>query len=241
MKKNFYRFLSFISPTPKLLLLHGILFSCFCFAQQKNGSASLNPKADSIQKVLITAKSDTTLAAAYVALTEELYLSNIDTVLPLCNKAIQIIDSKLAKSNDAEKKSFLTTKANALNNMGFVYKEQGNITKALEWYHESLKIREDIGDKRGIANSLSNIGRIYHNRGDIPKALDCYNKSLKTQNEIGDKQGIAVSLTNIGFIYFNQGDIQKALEWYHKSLKISEEIGDKEGVAISLGNIGQVS
>ena len=246
-KALFHFFYSFIFQR-KSLSQCGVLLSCFLYSNavistpeyRLSEPQSFNSKVDSIRKVLLKAKADTTKAAAYVALTEELYLSNIDTVLPLCSKAIQIIDSKLAKANDIEKKSFLLTKANAINNMGFVYKQQGNIINALELYKKSLKIREDIGDKSGIALSLNNIGLIYFNQGEIPKALEYYNKSLRIQTEIADKKGIARSLNNIGFIHFNQGDIPRALECYNKSLKIREEIDDKEGIATSYLNIGNV-
>jgi two-component sensor histidine kinase len=130
--------------------------------------------------------------------------------------------------------------ANSLNNIGYVYHNQGDIPKALEYYHKSLKIQEEIGDKEGIAISLNNIGVIYRSQGDIPKALEYYHKSLNIQEEIGNKLGIARSLDNIGMIYNNQEDIPKALTYFHKSLKIQEEIGDKEGIATSLNNIGNI-
>lgn len=238
MKIN--RYSTYLITAKKRLRIAVFLTFCFCLAQQNRGGAALNSKIDSLQNIFKTAKQDTARAAIYVALSEELYLSDIDTVLPLCFKAIQIADAKIDNANNAEKNSFLTTKANALNNIGYVYKQQGNIAKALEWYNKSLKIREEIGNKYGIANSLNNIGRIYNIQGDIRKAIECYDKSLKIQNEIGDKQGASISINNIGLIYNNQGDIPKALEYYNKSLKIQDEIGDKQGVGISLHNIGHV-
>ena len=138
------------------------------------------------------------------------------------------------------KTKYLSYLADALNNIGYIYMNQGDIPKALEYYHKSLKIKEEIGDKDGIAISLNNIGVIYKNQGDIPKALEYFHKSLKIKEEIGDKKGIAMSLNNIGAIYRNQGDIPKALEYYHESLKIQEEIGDKKGMASSLNNIGVI-
>ena len=134
----------------------------------------------------------------------------------------------------------LTHLGGALNNIGYVYRNQGDIPKALEYYHKSLKIQEEIGDKSGIATSLNNIGLIYYNQGDLPKALEYYHKSLKIEEEIGNKKGIATSLINIGTIYSGQGDIPKALEYFHKSLKIQEEIGGKSGIALSLNNIGGI-
>ena len=118
--------------------------------------------------------------------------------------------------------------------------QQGDIPKALEYYHRSLKIQEEIKDKSGIAQSLNNIGFIYQNQGDIPKALEYYHRSLRIREEIKEKMGTASSLINIGAIYQNQGDIPKALEYFHRSLKIREEIKDKSGIAYSLNNIGAI-
>ena len=240
MKKRGYIFLLSLLASRKWWCAVGVFSFLFCAAQQNNGSLAKNPKIDSLQKVLATTTQDTMRANVYLALSEELYLSNIDTVEPLCLKAIQIVDASISKANDVEKKALLTSKAGAINNIGYVYKQRGNITKALEWYLKSLKIREEIGNKYGIANSINNIGRIYQIQGDMSKTLECYNRSLKIQNEIGDKQGASISLNNLGSIYNYQGDIAKALDFYNRSLIIQEQIADKQGVGISLRNIGQV-
>jgi two-component sensor histidine kinase/Tfp pilus assembly protein PilF len=145
---------------------------------------------------------------------------------------------KLIKNNGA--KGLKKSLANALNNIGFLYNYQGDIPRALAYFHESLKIQEEIGDKKGIAHSFNNIGVIYDDQGDITKALEYYHKSLKIQEEIGEKKGITNELNNIGYVYNEQGDIAKALEYYHKSLKIQEEIGYKKGIANSLNNIGVI-
>jgi len=138
--------------------------------------------------------------------------------------------------------------AGALNNIGFIHQVQGDIPVALKYYHNSLKIREEISDspdeaiaksgKRGMAESYINIGFIHYNQGAIPLALDYYHKSLKIREELGNKQEMAYSYNNIGVIHDNQGDIPLALEHYHKSLNIREEISDKKGIATSLANIG---
>ncbi len=194
---------------------------------------------DSLTTIIREAKHDTSLAAAYVELSNILYISNLDTVIPLCTKAIEIAERNLASGPPPSlEKKYLSSLADALNNIGYIYHGKGDIPKGLEYFHKSLKIEEEIGDKKGIAVSLNNIGYIYMNQGDIPKALEYFHRSLKIQEEIGDKKGIAISSNNIGLIYENQGDISKGLEYYHKSLKIQEELGDKKGIAISLNNIG---
>jgi len=128
----------------------------------------------------------------------------------------------------------------ALNNFGAIYNIQGDIPKALEFYHNSLNIYEEMGDKTGMAITLNNIGIIYNDQGDIHKALECYHKSLKISEERSDKEAIATCLNNFGVIYNNQGEIPKALECYHKSLNNYKEMGNKSGMATALNNIGMV-
>ena len=62
-------------------------------------------------------------------------------------------------------------------------------------------IKEEIGDKRGIANSHNNIADIYLLMGNYKEAMENYLASLKIKQEIGDKGGIANSYSNIGELF----------------------------------------
>ena len=124
--------------------------------------------------------------------------------------------------------------------MAIIYQTQGKYPEALETHFKALRIREEIGDKQGIAASLNNIALIYQSQGKYPEALDTHFKSLKISEEIGNKQGIAASLTNMAVIYQNQGKYPEALETHFKSLKICEEIGNKQGIATSLTNMAAI-
>jgi len=192
---------------------------------------------DSSLKVFHKAKDDTSRISAVNLIVEE---SWDDNVWPKYNKWVYNFVTLKIASHPPESmlRSLNISLAGALNNIGYIYKGQGDIPKALEYYHKSLNIQEEIGDKSGIATSLNNIGYVYQAQGDIHKALEYYHKSLKIFEELGYKKGIAMSLNNIGIIYDDQGDIPKALEYYHKSLKINEEIGARLGIAYSLNNIG---
>jgi len=127
-----------------------------------------------------------------------------------------------------------------LNNLGAISSEQGNNAKAIEYYTKSLRIREELDDKKGVAMSLNNIGLIYKSQNINEKAIDFYTQSLKIKEELEDKEGIALTLNNLGLIYKNQEDYIKAMELYTESLKISEEVENKMGIAISLNYIGGI-
>lgn len=195
-------------------------------------------KTDSINAVIRQAKNDTTIAYSYVALTEQFFASKPDTVIPLCNKALAIIDKNSGKANTAEKRSYLFSKAAAINNIGYVYYVKGDIKNAITYFEQSLLINEEIGSQREIANALSNLGAIYDQQGEPGKALDYLNKAFAIQKEINAKEGMAYSLNNIAAIYDRQGQLEKTLEIVHQSLKLQEGQNNKHGIATCLNNLG---
>ncbi|MCW3077039.1 MAG: protein serine/threonine phosphatase [Bacteroidetes bacterium] len=127
-----------------------------------------------------------------------------------------------------------------LNNKGYLNNNLGAVTQALECFHQSLKIQEEIGDKAGQSYSLNNIGYIYNSQKEYLSALNYYQKSFEIQKEIGDKFGQAISLSNIGNIYDKTGSYKKALFYYFKGLNIRRSIKDKSGIGYSLQNIGGI-
>jgi len=196
---------------------------------------------DSLKSIIELEEHDTLVCKAYLDWGEEVYLNNPDTALILWQKANDLAEKNLAASPSTSlEKKYLSSLADALNNIGYIYMNQGDIQKGLEYYFKCLKIDEELGNKKEMAISLNNIGGIYKNQGDIQRGLEYFFKSLKIREEIGDKKGVAESLNNIGHIYENQGDVQMGLEYYFKSLQIREEIGWKKGVAVSLNNIGGI-
>lgn len=217
----------------KKLFILTLLFSASWFI----GFSQTHPTIDSLKQVLKTAKHDTIKLQVLSRLIES---ENNEEVWPKYNEQMKGIAEKIlvAKNNILVTKIAKTYLAEAFNNIGFIYDNQGDISNALENYGKSLKIREEIGDKVGIAISLNNIGYIFNNQNDNQKALEYYLKSLKILEDIGHERGLALALNNIGFIYGEQGDASKALEYYHKSLKIREDNKDKSGIAMSLSNFG---
>ncbi len=133
--------------------------------------------------------------------------------------------------------------ADILNNIGFVYYNQGNIEKALEFLSSSLKIQEQIGHKQGASTTINNIAYIYLKQGDDKSALDNFFKCLKLREEIGEESKIAQALMNIGLIYRNSGEAEKALEYYTRSLKMHQTADppDKLSHATTLYNLAALN
>ena len=69
--------------------------------------------------------------------------------------------------------------------MANVYNMMGNEQFVLEYYLKALIIKEELGDKLGIAIALNNIGGMYNDLGKTQLAIDYSNRSLKIAKEIG--------------------------------------------------------
>ncbi|HEY4798943.1 MAG TPA: tetratricopeptide repeat protein, partial [Bacteroidia bacterium] len=117
-------------------------------------------KTDSLILLLKNTQSDTSLVNMY----NQISVQFINTGSFV--QAKKYVDSAfniatLAQPSPAIKKG----KASAYNIMGIIDYNQGNYPQALNNYYAALKIREEIGDKKGIGASYSNIGNIYDDQG----------------------------------------------------------------------------
>ncbi len=133
-------------------------------------------------------------------------------------------------------------------NIGISYRRKGNYPKALEYYHNSLKISEELYKRKALENSAilsgcyNSIGIIHLHQDNFAKALEYYQKSLKICKEFNDRLGELNCLNNIGVVYDRQGDSNTALEYYEKVLNIylKEEPSFKERIASSYYNVGLI-
>jgi serine phosphatase RsbU (regulator of sigma subunit) len=114
--------------------------------------------------------------------------------------------------------------------------EENKISK----YLNSLRDKEEEGDKKAAAEISGEIGGLYHDDKQLGKALEYYNKSLTLKKETGDLGGASIVLNDIAVTYYDSGRYEAAVENYEESYKISEGLGNKKVSAVILENIGQV-
>ena len=186
---------------------------------------------DSLNKVLVTEKEDTSKVSTLNTLSEKYWRrGNYDSATLYAENARQI----------AQKMDCKIGLAYAYTNLGIISDEQGKYSKAIEYDSISLAINSSIGNKIGMAKNYGGLGIVYDDKGNFGKSLDYYAKSLAIYVECKDEKSIAKLQSNIGLIYWEQGDLPKALDYFFKSLNTCKKIGYKEAEAHNLGNIGLV-
>jgi tetratricopeptide (TPR) repeat protein len=131
-------------------------------------------------------------------------------------------------------------KAAALHNLGMTHYDQGRYDEAVMMYQKSLKLKEELEDKRGIASTLHELGNVYCIQGRYDEAVTKYQESLKINKELGDRSGVSNTIGQIGMIHQDQGRYDEAVTMYQESLKIAEELGDRSGIATTLHQLGMI-
>ncbi|MFO0357568.1 MAG: tetratricopeptide repeat protein [Sphingobacteriaceae bacterium] len=153
-------------------------------------------------------------------------------------KAMEIFQRALKLGEEIKFKEGI---ARSLNNIGNIYdlngdpsitssKEQSlkaGFLKAVDYYTQSLKIREEIGDKQGTANSLISIGKVYIKDKNYTQALKNMQRSLQLAKEIGYPQEIANSAEMLDFIYRMTGDYKQARENYELFVQMRDSLNNE--------------
>jgi signal transduction histidine kinase/CheY-like chemotaxis protein len=218
----------------KTLLFCGLVFGLFFLSKAQKPLTVQQMKAE-VENIRTP---DTTRLRIMISLIDSIYDATVWE--PLNERAFQLAE-KLSKFHDARTsylgKLFL---ADAINNKGFADLSRGNINKTLDYYFESLKLREEINYEVGIASSYNNLSYIFSEQGDTTQALKYLEQSISIRRKFNDKHGIAQSLNNIGQIYLAKEDKLKAIEYFKQSIALFEEDGSLNSKSKAMYNLGEV-
>jgi len=89
-------------------------------------------------------------------------------------------------------------RAEALNNLAYIYQRQGKFDRALSLCEEGLQLRQELGDEYGIALSLNTRGIIFERQDHPSRALKSSREALKLFQAIGEERGITLADINMG-------------------------------------------
>jgi tetratricopeptide (TPR) repeat protein len=68
--------------------------------------------------------------------------------------------------------------------MAAIEQAQGNYAEAVRLYGESMKLEEELGDKRGIAITLGQMGQLARAQGRLKEALGYFVKAFAIFEEL---------------------------------------------------------
>ena len=114
----------------------------------------------------------------------------------------------------------------ALNNLGTLGLQNGDLEMARAAFSEGLTISQDVESESGIGLSLSNLGLISVAQGNTNDARKYYEVAANYRARARDRAGQANTDSNLGDVYLSSGQTRKAIGAYRLSLSLAREIDD---------------
>jgi two-component system, sensor histidine kinase PdtaS len=181
-----------------------------------------------LQGLLQKAVHDTDKINVIVNYCFEVVENDPDTVVLLCNKALQYAAGVKDSSHHAR----------IYQNLGIAYDIQNNLDSCLFFLHASRNIYKRMGLPLKESFILNDIAIAYHYRGIYEVALRIYYETLALRQQGNDKKLLAQSYNNIGLLYRAKKDYSNAIRFLHHSLQLKKDINDVQGMINTSLNIG---
>lgn len=177
-----------------------------------------------------TSLHDTVRAESYKwYIWNNLVFSHRDSAIKLSKELVQFAkDRKLRKVESA-----------AYNLIGVAARGKGDQKMAIEYVTRSKKIREELGDKKGVSGCLMNLSNSYSDMGNNVEALNLLQQALDISMEINFLERSAGLHNNIGLIYLEMGFNDVAQNHFLRSIEIAGEkdmLGQEANAKNNLGS-----
>jgi CHAT domain-containing protein len=120
-----------------------------------------------------------------------------------------------------------------LNLLASVYRESGQLQKALDCLNEALPIEQKANSALGQAMTFNTMGQVYTDLGQEDKALSYLNQALPLWQTVGQRTGEANALTYIGRVYESLGQHEEALKNLNDAMEIWHDIDNPDTSVIA--------
>lgn len=129
----------------------------------------------------------------------------------------------------------MTTRANALNELGIIEFLGGDQAKALQFIQEGIALQRNYGDDWSLANSLRALTDLYLSGEKYEQAYAHLSEMLTLLRRLGEPHSTADCLCMVGLChYFAFGQYDKALQYLDEGLTVMRSLGDRWGVPNTL-------
>ena len=117
------------------------------------------------------------------------------------------------------------TRARVLDGLAHLTRLQGDYRVARALCEQSLAIRRELGDRRGIATSLHDLGMVAYERGDYRAARALYEESLAILRELGYRSRIATALESFARLAAAEAQVGRVARLLGAAESLREAIG----------------
>src|SRR5690606_17131448 len=97
----------------------------------------------------------------------------------------------------------------------------------------SLKIKNELGDKRGISNALYGLGRIYLGLKKYDQAFTYMTDALNITKELKLKREESKILMRLGHLLAFKNEMESAMSFYNKGKQLAIEVNDSAAIVLA--------
>lgn len=177
-----------------------------------------------IDEAIIKGSSDSVkLKSLYAQLYSQIGLcyfniENFDMALVYFNKGLEVAEAQLKKDQ-----SLLNLERKLVNlvNIGGVFTQKKQFTKAREYFEKAIEINHTLDNLAYYAALYNNLGIIYKEEKNFKKSFDFYSRSLEIREQLKDSAGMAQVLNNMAEYYYTNKDFKNAISSLNKSISLS--------------------
>ncbi|MDB5131257.1 MAG: hypothetical protein JWR02_1006 [Mucilaginibacter sp.] len=163
-------------------------------------SFAQNSKGDSLKHQLAIAKQDTSRILLISDLISYYIYNKPDSAFKYGASGLKLL----------QKTNYPKGEANLLNRLGFLYRETGNLPKALDFAIKSLIISEQNHDLSEKGRALNLLGVIYFDLGDFIKAIGYYQQMIEIAKGSNNQLLIDAGALNVASCYLELGKLNSA-------------------------------
>lgn len=145
----------------------------------------------------------------------------------------------------SEKKNDKKNLISAYTGIGWIYHQQGQYTKAFDFYSQALNLSLESKDKLNEAVVLRKMAILHIDREEYDKALELLTKSSEINREkkhiYQHRYNLACDYFDIGLLFTDKDDLTAAKGFYKKSLKLFSQLKLKHELSDYYFNLGEIS
>ena len=134
-------------------------------------------------------------------------LSNKNSSLYNLDKALDEFLNAIAIHKDSGDNKNL---AIVYNNIGYLYEEKGDYYTALRYHNNSLQLKEELENKKGVLVSCFNIAQVHQHLDENPQALGFYERGKAIAIELQNGEMYLKIIGNMVKSYMALGEIDSA-------------------------------
>jgi tetratricopeptide (TPR) repeat protein len=158
-------------------------------------------------------------------------------------RAIEGADGLLEKPDLRleQRNEYLSMKAKALYECGFLVWFQSFYSKARTIFLECSELYREVQDDTGLAYSNMFLAHSTWGLGETDLARKMWAESLAQFNTVGDKWGAGMVRSFLGRVERESANYEQAEYEYTQCLELFTAVGDKWGLGISLSHLGMLA